>query len=453
MEQGQHPPTEPTKLEPTTPARTPRAFRPTTPAARIEALDVARGFALLGIFFVNVHMMAEPMGAAFAPDLSGVSPLDKLVHVLTATLFQSKSYPLFSMLFGMGMALMYDRAKAAGRSFYPVYLRRIAMLLIMGLAHAFLLWYGDILAIYALTAFVVMWFIPFRPRVLLAIAGGCLGLSIFLALALGLLGALGGPPPAGDTEPITPDAVGVHALLEAFPSGQVDGPAHPIWMDAESVSFAQGPYADAVLMRAINWFSTLLFWIVAMGGGLHIAAMFLLGAGLIRSGFFSAAYAARVRTLAIISGLVGLPASAVIAWAFLHHGAEPGPVQALAFPALLIFGPAVSLLYLSLATLAAHKAPRNPLVLAIAAAGRMALTNYIAQTVVVAIIMQHWGLGRFGTFAPAALAGIVIAVYAAQLVLSSLWLRVFRMGPLEWCWRGWTYLRVPSLLRPPAAAS
>ena len=113
----------------------------------------------------------------------------------------------------------------------------------------------------------------------------------------------------------------------------------------------------------------------------------------------------------------------------------------------LLFGPLVGLLYLSLATLAAQSWRSNPLVRAIACAGRMALTNYLMQTLIVAALMQHWGFGWYGTFDRVQLAGIVVAVYTCQLIWSPLWLRTFKMGPLEWAWRWWTYLRVPAIIR------
>ena len=137
---------------------------PITSGERIQALDSIRGFALLGILLMNIEGMVGPLMAS----MSGVDPAltgaDRWVDTAIYLLVQGKFFPLFSMLFGMGFAIMLARAQAAGRPFVAVYLRRVLALLAIGLAHAFFVWAGDILVTYALMGLVMLTFFRGTPQ-------------------------------------------------------------------------------------------------------------------------------------------------------------------------------------------------------------------------------------------------------------------------------------------------
>ena len=109
--------------------------------------------------------------------------------------------------------------------------------------------------------------------------------------------------------------------------------------------------------------------------------------------------------------------------------------------ALLSFG------YVGAITLIVHAGILRPATSALAFVGRMALTNYLMQTVIATGIMYWWGLGQFGTWSGPAMIGLVLGIYASQIVFSAIWLRLFRMGPLEWLWRSLTYLRALPISR------
>ncbi len=171
-------------------------FTPITAGDRIVALDVLRGFALLGIFLVNAEWFSRPiqeLGTGLTPGLSGI---DHVLALGVRVLMEGKFWILFSLLFGMGFALMLERASAVGRPFVAVYLRRIAVLLLFGLAHAWLLWVGDILHSYALAAVLLLlsrnWSATTQLRVGV---GGYVGLGLLIGLAslLGDVDASAGP--------------------------------------------------------------------------------------------------------------------------------------------------------------------------------------------------------------------------------------------------------------------
>lgn len=419
---------------------------PVKETERIQALDVARGFALLGIFFVNIQLMAQPLGTMMIHAPTGEGAASASAFYAVKVLFEYKSYPLFSMLFGMGIAIMYQRAKSTGRPFATVYLRRLALLAVFGAIHAFGIWFGDVLILYAIVALVAMWLVRLSARTLFVLAGA--------ALALGTLWATGMTVLSSQTMeigPVGPVHDGAYRdFVDALMSGQIQGPNDTRWMVAEMQSFRDGPYSQAVAMRGINWVSMSVFWFVLYASALHFGSMFLLGAALIKAGLFEPKNRVWLKRLVMLGVFVGLPMSAAAAAMLsLWHG-SPKLSQPLAAMLVLLFGPMISLAYLAGAGLAADKLAGSLPVRAVAAAGRMALTNYLMQSLIVAAVMQSWGLARFGTFDRLERIGLVLAIYAGQLVVSLLWLRAFRMGPLEWLWRAGTYLRLPPMRRSPS---
>ncbi|MBL8760613.1 MAG: hypothetical protein JNL50_04855, partial [Phycisphaerae bacterium] len=153
---------------------------PVAKQSRINAIDVARGFALLGILSVNIKFFAEPFGQVMQiapPDGVG----NMIIHYITKVFCEGKFYPLFSMLFGMGLMLQRGRADDAGRSIIKPYLRRLAALFLIGLSHALLLWYGDILFVYSLAGTLLLFLSACRPRTLLIVAGAFLFMSVTLS--------------------------------------------------------------------------------------------------------------------------------------------------------------------------------------------------------------------------------------------------------------------------------
>lgn len=411
---------------------------PTSTGERVTSMDIARGIALLGIFMVNIQIMTQPLGWLIEGSAVKEGPLSAAAHYVTRVLFESKSYPLFSMLFGMGLVLMHDRARAAGRAFVPVYLRRLALLLLMGLAHAWLLWYGDILFYYACFGLGIMWLAPLRARTMLILAIVASVLAAVWVSGLTLLQAVAG----GQPEPSGLKVAGFAEFRDALFAWKLQGgPLDPAWSLGETDAIKHGPFAHAVQMRGINWVSGIVFWVIFGGVFLHVPAMFLLGASIMRAGILAHTRGPWMKRFLLLGLLVGLPGSTA-AVVMGEYGGPNSTLYGLGTALTYLVGPCLSLGYVGLAMWLAHAGALRWLGRALAAAGRMALTNYLLQSLLVAAVAQHWGLARFGTISRVEMVGIVLGIYCFQLVASRLWLSRFAMGPMESLWRSGTYLRL-----------
>lgn len=476
---------------------------------RISAMDVARGFALLGIFCVNIQCFALPLIYLTTPSAAASgSAGDTAWWLFVSTLCESKFYSLFSLLFGMGFIILTDRAHTRrAESAVPIALRRFGFLALLGFLHANLLWYGDILFIYAFGGLALLLFRKLKPRTMLTVGAILIlvgELLVWLTVAAGVFFT---PPrnpapasenaatsaPLSESAPSTvipehvdpgvidpaptPDALtdareraaasrdrALNAAPEAAPASEQATPSKPLrgmeairnlrggpesetWITAETLAFRDGPYADLALFRSITWASMLFFVVPFMGP--RILGLFLLGAGLIRMDFFNPARAPLHRRLITLGLAVGIPCAALAAVGKLLTWNDGAMHISWLFWQLPY---AVGCILIPLAILAAaarltDRARHNPTgalskaLHPLACTGRMALTNYLTQTVIATSIFYYYGLGQFGLFSGPERAATVFAVYACQLVISTLWFRAFSIGPAEWVWRSFTYLR------------
>jgi len=157
------------------------ALSPVAESDRILGLDVARAVALLGIFFVNAVVFGEPFASIMDPGMPpGQSPLGQAFYWFTMVFCAGKFYPLFSLLFGVGLAIQLGNAKARGRGHVALFLRRLLVLGVFGAAHVLLLWPGDVLLIYAAIGLWMLLLAPASPRTLLIVAGVVFTIGLFL---------------------------------------------------------------------------------------------------------------------------------------------------------------------------------------------------------------------------------------------------------------------------------
>jgi uncharacterized protein len=431
----------------------PQVVEPLAPVAaaeRMPVLDVVRGFALLGIFLMNVEFFSRPLQDVNSP---GIDPaLHGLDYAADAAIFflvQNKFWTLFSLLFGMGFAVMIDRAHRAGRPFVAMYLRRSLALLGIGLVHALLIWSGDILVSYAIGAGVLLAARairraivgedapPMAPRRLAAWGTVSFGLVLAVLFAIGLAGSLQAELPSspGDT------AAESKAAAER---AQV--------RERAVLAYTEGTYAEATAQRGFDTAEQLgslpLFLPFLLG-------MFLFGAAVLRSGIAEhpAEHRDALRRMRNIGLPVGLAIMALSTWL------GTGPPTSGRFT----LGPAVQVITYMVAGLVLALAYGATVVLALegragdwlrewlAPAGRMALTNYLAQSVVGTLVFYGYGLGQWGHVGRFAQVGLVLAVFALQVLLSRWWLARFRFGPAEWVWRALTYAQLPPMRRAAAA--
>lgn len=455
----------------------PTAVGPVRESDRLLALDATRGLALLGILLVNIQSFAEPFGAFIAP---GPGPdegtLNRFLWLLGKVFWEGRFYPLFSMLFGMGLVIQWSRAKAAGRSFLPSTIRRLMVLTIVGALHATLLWYGDILFMYGICGLLMLSLVGLRPKILLVIAGSLVAFVSVVAIGLGGLmlvteGAEESEAPATQVEqdadgteeadasapdPALTDETNAEVdsprpegpfweLMRGFRSGTIADPSDPLYMELETRAFRDGPYSQAFLFRVMTWAWFLAFSLI--GFGWDIIAMFCLGAALIKLNIFSAERTKWHLVMVLAALFVAVPVSVLTVYAQMQSGAWF--LYSVSAPVTYIFGPLISLGYLSMIALIVNAGVLQRATRVLAAAGRMAFTNYLMQTVIATAIFYHWGFGLFGSFDRTERVITVAMIYATQLVLSVVWLRWFTMGPAEWLWRAATYLRFTPILRRP----
>ncbi len=371
---------------------------PTADQERILALDVLRGFALFGVFVVNASISSRPFREAVELPVDA-PPSETLAWILLNGAFVTKFVALFSILFGVGLVLQCQRIVARGRS-PRLYLRRLAWLAVFGLLHGCLLYEGDILFPYALAGSLLFWLRDRSPNSLLR-----------LALAVYLVG-------------LTLEALGA---LQPFPEDPE--------LDAlVARAHQEGSLAFVVRVRAFVYAGWL--WV---SSGTHfnwqVVALFLLGAALMKRGWLQGGRK-RFRKTAI-AGLASGTALEVACYA-LHESGGAGARVASAI--LFAIGSLCLAAGYAGAVVWAVDAGLLPRVQrALAAVGRMALTNYVLQSLFMNVLFQSFGLGLWSKLTRWQVFGIVCALFAAQVAFSSLWLRAFAMGPLEWLWRRLTY--------------
>ncbi len=395
---------------------------------RIEILDVLRGLAVCGILIGNMQWFS---GYGMMPTtIARQSPFaDQLVHFLVHFFVEGKFYSIFSFLFGFGFALQIARAEERGDLKASLFKRRLFWLLVIGLLHAYLLWSGDILSIYALMGFLL---ILFRKK-----ANGALLKWAFVLLAIPIL-----------------TYILLYILFVAFvPPGAVAK------LDAAQIDFwnttlrkvPRSSYLQIITGYNLNMIVGRYASLIVEMRLPKLLAMFLLGAYAYRRGFFKnlsshQAFIRRLLVYGLILGVVGNVAFAALA------GAEavfpPSPAGIVGVISYAFGVPALALFFVALvATLWQRGAASNwrRLLGWLAPVGRMALTNYLLQTLVCVFIFYGYGFGQFGRFGATKATLIALAIYLFQIFMSALWLRYFSYGPMEWIWRQLTYGRRLSL--------
>jgi uncharacterized protein len=400
---------------------------PIQSSARLESIDVLRGVAVLGILLMNIRLFGMPFAAYFNPMAYGdISGINQWLFWLTSLFADQKFMTIFSMLFGAGIVLMGERAEASGRSPAWLLYKRNTWLLVLGAMHAYLLWYGDILVVYALCGFFV---ILFRRRsATTQFIIGLLMLAIGSALSFMAGLSLENWPPDQLEEAISDWAPGA-ALI------------------AEEVAAYQGAWIDQQAHRVPHSFEfhtlVFLYWGFWRAGGLM-----LIGMAAYRWGLFSASLdPSRYRRLALIGLLIGLP---IVAWGLFKNEADGWIFETgffLNYQYNYWGSLPVSMAYVGLVMLWCQGARLARLRARMSAVGRMAFSNYIAQSVICTLIFYGHGLGLFGQMQRWQMFLVVIAVWTVLLLVSPWWLARFRFGPLEWLWRSLTYLKLQPMRR------
>jgi uncharacterized protein len=401
---------------------------PVTLSERILFIDVLRGLALFGILTANMRAFNAPVDAYMHIGVLFHGRADVIAEGVVDAVFQGKFISIFSFLFGLGFAMQMSRAEARGVGFLSFYPRRLAALALFGIIHGMLIWSGDILFTYALSGTVLLFFRKRSQKTLLIWAGSLIATPIVVSTIF--LGVYYSPFRPHWMAPKPVDMHKLHTIIDIYAHGslwQIMVQNFVAWKnDLPTQAFAI--YSSGLFMLGLwTWRQGIVQRLDDYAPILRRAAAWCLPLG-----FAGSLYVAICKAV-IPPGTFTLPGwFAQVLWLPSSHVLAAGYMAGLA------------LLFL--------KAPWRRLMLPFAAVGRMALTDYLMQSLLWTTFFYHYGTGLYGQVGPAVGFVIGIPFFAAQVLFSNWWLSRYRFGPMEWLWRGMTYGVFPAMRRQPQGA-
>ena len=385
---------------------------PTAPGDRIVALDALRGVALLGILLVNIRVFSMPSVVLTNPTAYGdLSGANYWVWFAGHVFAEGKFFTIFTLLFGGGVVLFTRSAETRGRSTVDLHVRRSVWLIAAGLAHAYLLWYGDILVAYGVCALVVVFLRDHAARDLAPFGLVLLAIPSLIELTSGLT-----VDPAAIADSWRPAESVLRSEIETYRGGWVAQLDHRI---------------PTAVQRQTSGFFGYSAW--------RVTGTMLLGMALFKWGVLTNDRPPRFyRRLIGVGAASGL--AAVLAGVWYIEVSDWGAGAALFWRQFNYWGSLpLAGAYVGAVMLWCRWRPEGLATRALAAVGRTAFSNYVLQTVLATSIFYGHGLGLFGRLTRVEALGVVLLVWAVQVPLSVLWLRYFRYGPIEWLWRVLTY--------------
>jgi uncharacterized protein len=404
-----------------------------------------RGVAVLGILVMNIYAFAMSAVAYSNPIVSGGTEWYNLATwYFTHLFFDQKFMTIFSMLFGAGLVMMSTRAETRGDDYTGTWFRRMFWLLVIGAAHAYLLWFGDILFVYALAGMLIFAFRYASTPTLVWTACALLAVGMMLSYAGGaMLSELRTTGP----EVVAMDEAGEtldesqQAILEAWERSSMFMQP-PEAQLAEDTAAYTGRYGEIVEYRA-PLVARMQSQAVFGAAFWRIVGLMLLGMAIMRRGILSAERDPAFYRLMMGAGYgIGLPLIGLGAWNIAAHdfdlvwllkiGSFPNYIGSI----LVAFG------HIGLVMTIIQRAAFPGLMTRFAAVGRMAFTNYLMHSLILTTVFYGYGFGLYGQVPRLQQMAIVVAVIGFQLWLSPWWLARFRFGPAEWLWRSLTYLRL-----------
>lgn len=381
---------------------------PTTSKQRIDTLDILRGVSLLGILLVNMFAFSTPLPHIDLKTWFTV-PIDKEYQKALDIFVQGSFYPLFSMLFGYGLAMQYSKATRLGDSFYKFGVKRLVVLFVIGMLHAFFIWWGDILMTYAFCGLVLLTLIRLKPGFLLAI-----GLIFYMGIN-GLLALLTGL--ASIADPSSTDSAQFIDIES---------------MESALKAYGAGSWTDAFMQRLTDLslqFSPFM-WLMAL---FTILPYMLIGAA-----------ASKWK-------LVEKAKSKYVLWGILAVVMVPLGIYLKSLPFTLnrnyfldyiqtyFGGPILALGYASIIVLVCCIPYATIILSPIAKAGRMSMTVYITQSIICTLIFYNFGLGLYGKVGVDTATWMAVGIYVIQLIFATIWFMFFKQGPIEAVWKRITY--------------
>ena len=384
---------------------------PVLPEERIRAIDLLRGWAMFGVLWSNVNDWYGPRDPA--------TKLDGALAWTQEWLIEERFFTLLCFLFGIGFAIQLLRAEDRGVDVKSTYTRRSVALLAIGLFHGLLIWSGDILTIYALVSFALVMFRRMSAKRALVSAAVIWLFAREIIVRLRILAGMIYMVPRPN--PTTTDWI----------------LGHGTWLQIAPIR----------VHTYFDWFSR---W--GLTSYFDILAMFLAGMWAVKSGYLARVTqdrktAMRLLVVSMAVALVGYGVEFLIPKLWPPHGAPPTGLTDPYFwyPRQLVlrmldWSTQASALAYAAGLLLLWQTARGPRWLSpMAAAGRMALTTYLTQSVVCTLLFYGYGLGLFGRLSFTGMFLLTVGLFSCQMAASTWWLARFRFGPAEWLWRRLTY--------------
>jgi uncharacterized protein len=397
-----------------------------TSTDRYVSMDAVRGFAVLGILAMNIVGMGLPGFAYIDPTFyGGAEGANLWTWAVNFVFTDGKMRALFTMLFGASILLISERAeRGSGLSPAQVHYRRGFWLLLIGLLHGTILWYGDILVFYAVAG---MFAFPLRkldPRLLIALGAvvffGLMGWQLYEHGHLVALKAAAEAPGASA------------AAMDAFREASFALGPPPEFVDQALAGFGGG-VMDVLAIRPVMFL--LMHTVISPTEYVEAFALILVGMGLFRLGFFTLKWPTRAYAAVIAVGyLIAAPITAWIAWRIAASGFDAMTLHEMN---IWTVGPRIfiALAHASVIMLIVRAGALRWLTERFAAAGQMALSNYLGTSILAVLIFDGWALGLFGELQRYQLYFVVLAIWALILLWSKPWMERFHYGPFEWAWR------------------
>ena len=374
---------------------------------RIVSLDMIRGVAILGIFLVNMLSFHSPF-LYIDPLEWWQEPVDRGIYIFIDIFVQASFYPLFSILFGYGLVLLRERTKQKGIHFYPIIFRRLTLLLIVGLAHAFFIWHGDILFNYALLGFIFLLFLRLSGKSMLIMG------SVFYFLPNLLL-------------------LGLIVLLMMMAGSGTDlSAANPVLVSQSMDIYQNGSFLEITGQRIKDWsYTNNPFGIMTQL--FMLLPLFLIGGGAAKYKWLESAEYDRkaFKITFLITFILGMFLKLlpyIVAYNLVTIYLQDlfgGPLLAISYSLLIVL-------------LSETKGMRKGLT-AISYVGRMSFSNYLFQSLVSTFIFYQYGLGFYGEVSVTYGTILVLVIFTVQIIISRLWLKSYYYGLAEWVWRNFTY--------------
>jgi uncharacterized protein len=393
---------------------------------RIATIDIVRGFALLGILIMNMPGFTNSFFVEADGSHLWTSPLDLGAEMARDMLFSGKFNSMFSLLFGIGFTIQLGRLteREPGRA-VAIYIRRLLVLMGFGLLHAMVFWTGDVLHIYAVLGFLLLFLRNVPDRFIVGMIVACL---------------------------IYPAASGAIRLVVVTPEMVAHMVAGAQAFEASNnLAYGHGSFVSAArehVREFLYFYSDPLTLWGTLGFYVQMTTTMLIGFLVGRNGWIRRIpelmpTIRRLQWWALGIGIVCALVFGILGE--LHRVPGPSPIKIVISIAYVLCRLAMMIFYVLTITRLAQIPIWQRRFAPIAATGRMPLTNYLMQTLIATALFYGWGFGLWGSVGPAA--GLVLAfgIYLViQVPLSVWWLRRFSYGPLEWLWRLATYGHRPA---------